>query len=147
MMEPAPLTLRDRRLKAAVSAIVTDGFDRFLLVKRRNPPLPAFHAFPGGRVEDGEDRQAAVLRELAEETGVTGTDPVFFARYRLPEQGFEITVFRVSTDPRTHMAARARDDAQELGWYRLEDALRLDLPPSMRDCLWRLNRNRTMPRA
>jgi len=55
-----------------VGAVVRDGTGRLLLVRRANPPAQGLWSIPGGRVEDGESAQDAVLRELAEETGLHG---------------------------------------------------------------------------
>lgn len=50
---------------------VRDG--RVLLIRRGRPPFAKAWALPGGFVDPGETTEAAVLRELEEETGVTGT--------------------------------------------------------------------------
>jgi len=42
-----------------------------LLIQRGKPPRQGQWSIPGGRMEFGETAQAAGLRELAEETGVT----------------------------------------------------------------------------
>jgi NAD+ diphosphatase len=52
-----------------VGAVVIDG-DRVLLVRRANEPLKGEWSIPGGAVEAGETLQAAVAREVLEETGV-----------------------------------------------------------------------------
>jgi 8-oxo-dGTP diphosphatase len=54
------------------------GGPRVLLVRRANPPQPGHWGFPGGKVEWGEDVGRAALRELREETGVEGANPVAF---------------------------------------------------------------------
>jgi ADP-ribose pyrophosphatase YjhB (NUDIX family) len=44
---------------------------RVLLIERAKPPAKGLFTFPGGRLEPGETMAEAVLRELAEETGIT----------------------------------------------------------------------------
>ena len=44
---------------------------RFLLLKRKNPPVKGTWWLPGGRVRRGETLEAAVRREVHEETGLT----------------------------------------------------------------------------
>ena len=58
------------RVRAAVRALVVDTKNRILLV-RFEFPHATYWAAPGGGIEPGEDPQAALRRELAEETGLT----------------------------------------------------------------------------
>lgn len=44
--------------------------DALLMVKRGTPPYEGKWSIPGGRVEAGETLAAAVVREVAEETGL-----------------------------------------------------------------------------
>jgi 8-oxo-dGTP diphosphatase len=53
-----------------VGAIVV-GHKGILLARRDKPPRTGFWSFPGGGVEVGETQEEAVVREVAEETGVT----------------------------------------------------------------------------
>ncbi|WP_224403471.1 NUDIX hydrolase [Pseudonocardia sp. ICBG1034] len=56
---------------ACVGGIVFDPDGRLLLVRRANEPGRGLWSVPGGRVEAGESEHEAVVRELAEETGLT----------------------------------------------------------------------------
>src|SRR5207248_11651538 len=56
-----------RELLPAAFAEVRNGAGRVLLVRRADD---GYWELPGGRVEVGESASAAVVREVAEETGV-----------------------------------------------------------------------------
>lgn len=103
---------------AAVSvAIVRDG--RVLLVRRGREPGRGAWAFPGGRVEAGESREAAARRELAEETALRAgalspcrTVAILPAGPGAP--GFDLTVFAGSE---AEGVLEAGDDAEAAGWF------------------------------
>ncbi|MPZ11025.1 MAG: NUDIX domain-containing protein [Kiloniellaceae bacterium] len=65
----------------SVLAVVTRDTARgaeVLLVRRANPPQPGHWGFPGGKVDWGEGLRQAAIRELKEETGIDGANPVVF---------------------------------------------------------------------
>jgi ADP-ribose pyrophosphatase YjhB (NUDIX family) len=56
----------------AACVVLVDDMKRILLVKRRMAPKQGWWCLPGGFVECGETPERAALRELQEETGLTG---------------------------------------------------------------------------
>jgi len=65
-----------------VVAAVIEREDRRLLIgqRRRNDTSPLKWEFPGGKVEAGEEPEAALARELREELGATLVQAVEIAR-------------------------------------------------------------------
>jgi 8-oxo-dGTP diphosphatase len=127
--------------EAASSAIlIRDG--RILLIRRKNPPSFDMYAFPGGRAEPGETPDQTALREFEEETGIRAHSPREFAFYDLqaenPGRHFHLTVFLVEASP--DEIAEARDDAVDAGWFTPDEIRTLHTPPSVLDCIDRLER-------
>ena len=56
----------------AACVVLVDDHGRLLLVKRRVAPKQGMWCLPGGFVECGETPERAAIRELQEETGLTG---------------------------------------------------------------------------
>ncbi len=59
---------------AGVGAVIIEK-DRILLEKRKNEPGQGKWSIPGGKVELGESTEAAVVREVKEETGLDVDHP------------------------------------------------------------------------
>jgi 8-oxo-dGTP diphosphatase len=64
----------------AVSAVVGRA-DRFVVVRRAQPPAQGLFTLPGGGVETGETLRQAVVREVREETGLI-VEPIDLAGHR-----------------------------------------------------------------
>jgi mutator protein MutT len=119
----------------AVGAIVVDD-DRLLLVRRGHGPAAGTWSVPGGRVEAGETLAEAVVRELAEETGVEGVCGELMGWSELldePDTHLVILDFRVTVMEATPPVAG--DDATEARWVPLGDVAELALAPGLAEFL------------
>jgi len=70
----AELPDRPQRRRETVRVLLLDDHDRVLLFRDSDTgttPVSTWWMTPGGGIEDGEDEPTAVVRELAEETGLT----------------------------------------------------------------------------
>src|SRR5437879_3548244 len=74
-----PRRYPDRPYLAVSAAIIRDG--RVLLARRAKGASTGLYTLPGGVVELGETLHEAVVREIAEETGIT-IEPVALAGQR-----------------------------------------------------------------
>ncbi|HEY6728078.1 MAG TPA: NUDIX domain-containing protein [Polyangiaceae bacterium] len=107
---PAP---SEPRRRIAIAIIRRENGDYFvhqrLASKRQYPNLYGVGA--GGSFEPGEVPEAAVARELEEETGLSGSlTPLFELEYREPGTIHELFVFELTTQ------ASPRHDASEWQW-------------------------------
>jgi len=120
--------------EVCVGAILVDD-DRLLLVRRGRGPAQGEWSVPGGRVEWGETLAEAVVRELAEETGVAGVcgELLGWVERMDDDHHFVILDFAVvaleATDP------VAGDDAAEAAWVALEEVSGLRLVEGLAEFL------------
>jgi 8-oxo-dGTP diphosphatase len=90
------------------------------LIQRANPPFEGKWAFPGGFVDMDESLEAAVERELQEETGLTGIHLEQFYTFgdvhRDPRHR-TITVVYIGFADEVLPLLKAGDDAREASWF------------------------------
>lgn len=71
------------KIVVGVLGAVTDDAGRLLFVAQQKGPFAGSWLLPGGGVEPGESAEAAVAREIMEETGLTMTDIRFTGVYEM----------------------------------------------------------------
>jgi mutator protein MutT len=124
--------------QVAVGAVALHA-GQILLVRRGHGPAAGMWSVPGGRVEAGETLHEAVVREVAEETGVGVVIDHFLGwveRIDPTPDGphFVILDFAVTVlDP--DAALVAGDDATEAAWTSFDDLGDLPLIPGLLDFL------------
>jgi ADP-ribose pyrophosphatase YjhB (NUDIX family) len=88
-----------------VGAVVHDARGRLLLIRRGHAPSAGLWSVPGGRMEAGETEAEAVVREVAEETGLRVRPDRVLGRVRIDGDGVVFTV--------TDWACTVLDPAQQ----------------------------------
>ena len=111
--------------------------DRILLIRRGHGPAAGEWSVPGGRVEGGETLAEAVVRELAEETGLEAVcdDLIGWVERIGGDHHFVIFDFFVTVldDPDTQPQAGA--DAAEAAWVPLDEVAHLRLADGLAEFL------------
>lgn len=127
-----------------VGCLVIDG-SRVLLIRRAYPPGAGKWSIPGGHVELGEDIIEAAARELKEETGleahpqgVVNIDTLIVAGSKEGTKTHYVLIDVLFTNPKGQL--KASSDALEAGFYAIDEALKMQLTPSVRGLLEKIKR-------
>lgn len=116
-----------------VQAAIIERDGRFLLTRRlRGTHLAGLWEFPGGKCEPGESAEACLVRELAEELGVTARvgELVLDTVHAYPER--TVHLFFRRCDIAGEPAARLN---QEMRWTSREELGRLEFPEADRELI------------
>ncbi|MGD9869117.1 MAG: NUDIX hydrolase [Hyphomicrobiales bacterium] len=128
-MPPATDPVPQRRFAASI-AVFRDG--QVLLAQRSKAGTRGLWSLPGGHVEPGETQEQTALRELSEETGVSGrvigvTSVIEFAvKSEVSEIHYELTSFYgewLSGEP------EARSDCMGVKWADPEELVEAEMTP------------------
>ncbi|HUQ38636.1 MAG TPA: NUDIX domain-containing protein [Acidimicrobiales bacterium] len=122
------------RPEVCVGAIAVDG-DRLLMIRRGHGPAAGEWSVPGGRVEAGETLAEAVVREVAEETGLEVVcDALVGWVERIGEEAHHVILdFAVTVLEDAEPVAG--DDAAEAAWVPLHEVTELRLVTGLAEFL------------
>jgi 8-oxo-dGTP diphosphatase len=120
----------DRPYVGVGAVLIHEG--RVLLIRRGKEPLRGRWVVPGGTVELGETLEAALVRELQEETGITVRPlEVLTVFDRIEKDGAVVRYHYVIVDYLCAYVcgtARAASDAADVAFVAPADLSRYDLP-------------------
>jgi len=118
-------------IEAVSVAILHEG--RFLLVRRGRAPAKGLYAFPGGRVEAGETREQAVIREALEETGAQLANVAHVVDLEIPAENDDRIEFVLSVHSASYAGGTvvAGDDADAAVWVTVDEMEQLPLAGSV----------------
>jgi 8-oxo-dGTP diphosphatase len=134
-LENRPMSL----LTVAAAALIDEG--RVLLQQRpAGFSMPGLWEFPGGKLENGETPEAALVRELKEELGVDALqkdlEPIAFASAELQHGHLLLLLYTLSK-----WSGELRPlHASGLRWLRPAEMISLPMPPADRPLVRLLER-------
>jgi 8-oxo-dGTP diphosphatase len=117
-----------------VGAVAIDD-GRLLLVRRVNEPGLGSWSVPGGRVEPGETVQEAVVRELAEETGVEGVVMGLIGVAERIGVDHHYVILDYAVEVLAPAPPEAGSDAADARWVPLADVAEMDLVEGLAEFL------------
>lgn len=115
------------RPMVTVDAVVfskTNDKTRILLINRGKEPFKGKWALPGGFVDMDEELEDAVVRELAEETELTGVQLEqmhTFGTVGRDPRGRQISIAFMGIATKGQDMIKAGDDAAQAQWFDIEE--------------------------
>jgi 8-oxo-dGTP diphosphatase len=123
---------RQKRSIVIVAACALLNESGEVLIAKRPPgrPLAGLWEFPGGKIEQGEGPEEALIRELKEELGIeiakADLEPLTFASHAYPDFHLLMPVYRCARW-RGRVTAL---EGQELLWVGADELGAYDMPPA-----------------
>jgi len=119
------------KILLVVAVALIDADDRVLIAQRpEGKALAGLWEFPGGKIDQGERPEAALIRELQEELGITVKEaclaPLTFASYAYPEFHLLMPLYVCR---RWEGFVQSRE-GQALKWVRARELREYPMPPA-----------------
>lgn len=122
------------RPEVCVGAVAVHDGD-LLLIRRGHGPAAGEWSVPGGRVERGETLAEAVVREVAEETGLECVCGPLVAWVERIDDDHHFVIFDFEATVLDDQPPVAGDDAAEAAWVPLADVADLQLVDGLAELL------------
>ena len=111
-----------------VVAAVVERNGRFLVTRRlKGTHLEGYWEFPGGKVQEDETQEEALVREMSEElkTDISKMRKIFYTSHPYAERVVELHFYRaeLTGEPRPMLG-------QEIRWITRADFADLEFPPA-----------------
>jgi 8-oxo-dGTP diphosphatase len=117
-----------------VGAVAVDS-GRLLMIRRGRGPAAGTWSVPGGRVEPGETLAEAVVRELAEETGVEGVCGSLIDWVERIDDEHHFVILDFAVEVLEGVEPVPGDDATEAAWVPLDRVADLQLVDGLAELL------------
>ena len=116
--------------KTTVGAIIfreNNSSVELLLTKRNIPPFKNYWCLPGGHVEQYEDAETAIIREVKEETNLDFS-PHFLCYLDeiFPEMDLHNVVL-IFYGTATNTPKAEPEEVSDIGWFGIEEAMHMEL--------------------
>jgi 8-oxo-dGTP diphosphatase len=115
--------------------VIKDHLGRLLLIKRGHEPGKGLWSIPGGRVEAGESDEAALVREVREETGLAVAVGRLIGAVRRPAGAGSVLDIRDYAASVIGGTLVPSDDADDAVWAGPADLQSLPLTDGLLDAL------------
>lgn len=118
-----PITIR------VVAAVIQRNGKYLITQRRESASLPLLWEFPGGRVEPGEDDEAALKREFAERLGaeVEVGRPVAFRRHDYEGYSVELVLYEAELHGGDELETKR---VKEYRWVPADEFSQYPFPPA-----------------
>ncbi len=125
-----------------MGALIFEG-GKVLLVERGKEPLKGYWSLPGGLVETGERLEAAIEREVLEETGLVVRVARFAELFQriMPDAEGRVEYHYVLADYVCEIVSgepKAADDASRVDWFPIDALAELLLTEGTREVIERV---------
>lgn len=121
-----------------VSCYLENNGDILLLHRHAHKPEGNTWGLPAGKIDNGEDKAEAIVREVREETGLETDSSQFeyldklYVRY--PGYDFIYYMFKLNLEQRPDIKISAGEH-QEYKWMTPKEALNLELIKDLDNCI------------